>query len=219
MPVSHDYDWQLGMGSALETLCGQAYGAGQAQMLGIYMQRSWIILFISCFLILPVYIFAAPILKLFGQEAEIADLAGQFSVQIIPQLFSLALNFPAQKFLQAQSKVTVLAWIAFVALVLHMAMLWLFIYGLSLGTLGAAIAFNVTRWAIVLAQIVYIMGWCRESWTGLSWLAFRDMWAFVRLSLASAVMLCLEVWYMTTIFLLTGHLTNAVIAVCSLSIW
>ncbi|CAI8608751.1 unnamed protein product [Vicia faba] len=31
----------IGMGSALETLCGQAFGAGKLDMLGIYMQRSW----------------------------------------------------------------------------------------------------------------------------------------------------------------------------------
>ncbi|CAD5167169.1 unnamed protein product [Musa acuminata subsp. malaccensis] len=31
------------MGSDLETLCGQAVGAGQLHILGIYMQRSWII--------------------------------------------------------------------------------------------------------------------------------------------------------------------------------
>ncbi|KAL8491623.1 hypothetical protein ACS0TY_023281 [Phlomoides rotata] len=30
----------LGMGSALETLCGQAYGAEQHRMLGIYTQRA-----------------------------------------------------------------------------------------------------------------------------------------------------------------------------------
>eukprot|EP01018_Ginkgo_biloba_P034241 Gb_24168 [translate_table: standard] len=32
----------------------------------------------------------------------------------------------------------------------------------------------------------------RGVWTGLSWLAFRDLWAFVRLSVASAVMLCMN---------------------------
>lgn len=35
---------QLGMASALETLCGQAYGAKQYHMLGIYLQRSWLVL-------------------------------------------------------------------------------------------------------------------------------------------------------------------------------
>ncbi|KAF3773860.1 DETOXIFICATION 33 protein, partial [Nymphaea thermarum] len=39
------FGFLLGMGSALETLCGQAFGAGRLRMLGIYMQsqRSWVI--------------------------------------------------------------------------------------------------------------------------------------------------------------------------------
>jgi len=32
-------------------------------------------------------------------------------------------------------------------------------------------------------------GTCGEAWTGLSWKAFQNLWGFVRLSLASAVML------------------------------
>ncbi|KAA8516291.1 hypothetical protein F0562_016584 [Nyssa sinensis] len=50
----------LGMASALETLCGQAYGAGQYHMLGVYLQRSWIILFICSIFLLPVFIFTGP---------------------------------------------------------------------------------------------------------------------------------------------------------------
>ncbi|KAH7538085.1 hypothetical protein FEM48_Zijuj03G0161800 [Ziziphus jujuba var. spinosa] len=126
------FGFTFGMGSALETLCGQAYGAGQVHMLGIYMQRSWIVLLVSCFFILPIYIFAAPILKFFGQVDQIADLAGTFTLQTIPQVFSLAINFPCQKFLQAQSKVNVLAWIGFSALILHVSMLCLDINGLQI---------------------------------------------------------------------------------------
>ncbi|XP_048427097.1 protein DETOXIFICATION 35-like [Pyrus x bretschneideri] len=207
------YGFMLGMGSALETLCGQAFGAGQIHMLGIYMQRSCIILFVTAFLLLPIYIFATPILKWLGQEDDIANEAGKFTLQIIPQLFSLAINFPAEKFLQAQRKVKVLAWIAVLALVIHIGMLALFMYVFDWGTLGAAVSFNLTRWGISIAQAVYIMGW-----TGFSWLAFNDIWAFVRLSLASAVMLCLEIWYMMSILILTGGLSDAVIAVGSLSI-
>ncbi|KAM1471592.1 hypothetical protein FF1_041965 [Malus domestica] len=208
----------LGMASALETLCGQAFGAGQVHMLGIYLQRSWIILFVTTLFILPIYIFAAPILKLLGQEDDIANLAGKFTLQIIPQLFSLAINFPAQKFLQAQRKVKMLAWIAMLALVIHIGMIALFMYVFNWGTLGAAVSFNITRWAIAIAQVVYIMGWCKEGWTGFSWMALNEMWAFVRLSLASAAMLCLEIWYMMSILILTGRLPNAVIALGSLSI-
>lgn len=210
---------QLGMGSALETLCGQAFGAGQIDMLGVYMQRSWIILWISCIILMPIYIFATPILKFLGESHTIAVPAGEFSLLTVPQLFSLAINFPTSKFLQAQSKVSAIAWIGFIFLIIHTGLLWLFIYVFGWGISGAAIAFDLTSWGIAIAQVVYVVGWCKDGWKGLSWLAFKEIWAFVRLSVASAIMLCLEIWYMMSIIILTARLDNAVIAVDSLSIW
>ncbi|CAA3010713.1 DETOXIFICATION 35-like [Olea europaea subsp. europaea] len=208
----------LGMGSALETLAGQAFGAGQVHMLGIYMQRSIIILFATCVVQVPLYVFATPILKLLGQKDEIANQAGVFTLLVLPQLFSLAVIFPTQKFLQAQSKVSVLAWIAVLALVSQVFLCWLFIYVFGWGTYGAAIAFDLTGWITAFAQFGYVVGWCKDGWKGFSWSAFNDIWAFVRLSLASAVMLCLEIWYMMSIIVLAGNLDNAVTAVGALSI-
>ncbi|KAG6746517.1 hypothetical protein POTOM_051058 [Populus tomentosa] len=216
--ITFCFGFLLGMGSALETLCGQAFGAGQVHMLGVYLQRSCIILLVTCVILLPIFIFAAPLLKVLGQEAALAELAGKFTLLAIPNLFSWAIYFPTQKFLQAQRKVGVITWIAVVALVLHALWLWLFIYEFGWGITGAAIAFDLTGWLIALAQAVYVMGWCKEGWRGFSWLAFKDIWSFVTLSIASAVMLCLEVWYMMSIVILTGHLDNAVIAVGSLTI-
>nr|QEY08347.1 MATE efflux family protein member 2a [Crocus sativus] len=212
------FGFLLGMGSALETLCGQAYGAGQVEMLGVYMQRSWIVLLVSCVAMLPIYIFATPILKLLGQDEIIAEAAGHFALLIIPQMFAMAVNFPTQKFLQAQSKVLVLAWIGGVAILLHVALLSLFVFVFHWGLTGVAAAFNTSMWLVSLAQVAYVMGWCKDGWTGFSSSAFKEIWAFVRLSLASAVMLCLEIWYMMVLIVLTGHLGNAEIAVGSISI-
>ncbi|KAL3653547.1 Protein DETOXIFICATION 35 [Castilleja foliolosa] len=212
------FGFMLGMGSALETLCGQAFGAGQIHMLGVYMQRSIIILFSTCVLLLPLYIFATPILKLVGQPDEIAKPAGLYTLLSIPQLFSLAVVFPTQKFLQSQSKVGVLASIAVFALVVQTLLCWLFISVFGWGPVGAVVAFDLTNWISAIAQFVYIVGWCKDSWKGFTWAAFHDIWAFVRLSFASAVMLCLEIWYMMSIIILTGNLDDAVTAVGSLSI-
>ncbi|OIW19934.1 hypothetical protein TanjilG_30848 [Lupinus angustifolius] len=206
------------MASALETLCGQAFGAGQVEMLGVYMQRSWIILFGACVCLLPLYLYAEPILLLLGQDHEIAELAGTFTIQSIPQMFSLAINFPTQKFLQSQSKVGILAWLGFISLIVHIGILVLFIKVFGWGTTGAAAAYDISAWGVALSQMVYVVGWCQEGWRGFSWLAFKDLWAFVKLSFASAIMLCLEVWYFMTLIVLTGHLDNPVIAVGSLSI-
>ncbi|KAJ8533199.1 hypothetical protein K7X08_016088 [Anisodus acutangulus] len=109
----------LGMGSALETLCGQAFGAGQLRMLGIYMQRSWIILLTTACILVPIYVVSPAILLFAGQTTRISNAAGKFALWMIPQLFAYAMNFPIQKFLQAQRKVLVMAWISAGVLVLH----------------------------------------------------------------------------------------------------
>lgn len=113
----------------------------------------------------------------------------------------------------------VLAWIGFIALIVHIGLLGLFIFGLGWGLGGAALAYDISSWMVSISQLVYVVGWCKDGWTGLSWGAFKDLWAFVKLSLASAVMLCLEIWYMMVLVVLTGHLKDAEIAVDSISIW
>jgi MATE family multidrug resistance protein len=121
--------------------------------------------------------------------------AGKFALWMLPQLFAYALNFPIQKFLQAQRKVLVMAWISAVVLVLHTFFSWLLILKLGWGLTGAAITLNTSWWLIVIIQLLYIFITKSDgAWAGFSWLAFADLWGFVKLSLASAVMLwCVSV--------------------------
>lgn len=178
------------MGSALETLCGQAFGAGQVDMLGVYMQRSWVILNTTGFILMFFYIFAAPLLRLIGQTPDISKEAGKLAVWMIPQLFAYAMNFPIAKFLQSQSKIMAMAWISAVGLALHTLFSWLFMLKLGWGLVGGAVVLNLSWWFIVVAQLIYIFsGTCGRAWSGFSWKAFSNLWGFVRLSLASAVML------------------------------
>ncbi|XP_068326632.1 protein DETOXIFICATION 30-like [Pyrus communis] len=209
----------LGMGSALETLCGQAFGAGRLDMLGIYMQRSWVILNATAVLLSFFHIFAQQLLKLIGQPDDISKAAGQFAIWMIPQLFAYAMNFPLAKFLQSQSKIMVMAAISAVALVLHTLFSWLLMLKLGWGLVGAAVVLNASWWFIVLAQLVYIFsGTCGRAWVGFSWKAFHNLWGFVKLSVASGIMICLEYWYFMALVLFAGYLKNAKVAVDGLSI-
>ncbi|KAK1300120.1 Protein TRANSPARENT TESTA 12 [Acorus calamus] len=209
----------LGMGSALETLCGQAFGAGQLRMLGVYMQRSWVILICTACILIPVYVFSPPILIGIGQQKDIANLAGTFAIWMIPQLFAYALNFPIQKFLQSQRKVMAMAAVSGIVLVIHIFLSWLFIVELKLGLIGAALTLNFAWLLIDALQLVYIFwGTCGEAWSGFSWQAFNDLWEFVKLSLASAVMLCLEFWYLMMLIIITGYLPNPLVPVDAISI-
>jgi len=135
-------------------------------MLEVYMQRSWIILLISCLVLVLIYIFAAPLLKLLGQDHDVANLAGKFSILTMPSLFSLAINFPTQKFVQALSKVDVMSWIGFIVLIEHSVLLWLFIPVLGLGLQGGTAAYNIARWFTAIRQVVYAFGWCQDLGKG-----------------------------------------------------
>ena len=178
------------MGSALETLCGQAFGAGRASMLGVYLQRSWVILSATALILSLLYVFAAPILSFIGQTAAISAMAGIFSIYMIPQIFAYAINFPTAKFLQSQSKIMAMAGISGVALVIHTFLTWLVMSRFNWGLPGLALVLNASWWFIVVAQLVYIFGGtCGEAWSGFTWEAFHNLWGFVKLSLASAVMI------------------------------
>ncbi|WCJ31951.1 MATE efflux family protein [Euphorbia peplus] len=217
--VGFDFGLLLGMASALETLCGQAYGAKKYYMLGIYMQRSWIVLFLCCVMLLPLYLFASPFLKLLGQPEDIAELTGVVAKLMIPLHFSFAFQFPLQRFLQCQLKNSVIAWVSGVALVVHVMVSWLFVYRLQLGVVGIAMTLNFSWWVLAFGHFGYtVFGGCPLTWTGFSIEAFSGLWDFTKLSAASGVMLCLENWYYRILILMTGNLKNAEIAVDALSI-
>ncbi|RWW24538.1 hypothetical protein GW17_00011156 [Ensete ventricosum] len=182
------------MGSALETLCGQAVGAGQLNMLGVYMQRSWVISAATAVVLTPLYVFATPILRLLHQSEDISQVAGKYCGWIIPQLYAYAVNFPLQKFFQSQGKVWVITLVSGAVLGVHALLNWVVVSKLGRGLLGAAMVENVSWWLINLAQMIYLLaGFFPESWRGFSLSAFQNLGAFAKLSFASAVMLCVRV--------------------------
>uniref|UniRef100_A0A7N0TNB4 Protein DETOXIFICATION n=1 Tax=Kalanchoe fedtschenkoi TaxID=63787 RepID=A0A7N0TNB4_KALFE len=214
------YGVMLGMGSAVETLCGQAYGAHRYNMLGVYLQRSTIILMATGVPLMFIYIFSEPLLILIGQAREIAAEASVFVIGLIPQIFAYAANFPIQKFLQAQSIVAPSAYISLGVLALHLLLSWLVVFKLGFGLIGASLVLSFSWWLVVIFQFVYILvsKRCKSTWKGFSAQAFTGLWDFFKLSAASAIMLCLETWYFQILVLISGLLKNAEIALDSLSI-
>ena len=162
----------------------------QYHMLGIYMQRSWIVLFLCSILLLPMFVYAAPILKLIGQSTAVAEQTGLVAIWLIPLHFSFVFQFTLQRFLQCQLKTAVIAWVSGLALLVHVFVTWLFVYNLKVGLVGTAITLDFSWWLSVLGLFGYsVFGWCPLSWTGFSSQAFVGLWEFFRLSVASGVML------------------------------
>ncbi|XP_054811046.1 protein DETOXIFICATION 40 [Prosopis cineraria] len=214
------YGLLLGMGSAVETLCGQAFGANKYEMLGVYLQRSTILLTLTGILLTILYVFSEPILIFLGESPRIASAAALFVYGLIPQTFAYAVNFPIQKFLQAQSIVAPSAYISLGTLVIHLVLSWVFVYEIGLGLLGASLVLSLSWWILVIGQFAYIVksDKCKKTWQGFTVQAFSGLPEFFKLSAASAVMLSLETWYFQILVLLAGLLDHPELALDSLSI-
>ncbi|RDX82491.1 Protein DETOXIFICATION 40, partial [Mucuna pruriens] len=214
------YGLMLGMGSAVETLCGQAFGAQKFDMLGIYLQRSTILLSLAGLVLTVIYAFSERILIFLGESPTIASAAALFVYGLIPQIFAYAVNFPIQKFLQAQSIVAPSAYISAATLVVHLVLSWVVVFKFRLGLLGASLVLSLSWWIIVIGQFVFIVKSkrCRHTWQGFTWEAFTGLPEFFKLSASSAVMLCLETWYFQILVLLAGLLPQPELALDSLSI-
>ncbi|XP_071720015.1 protein DETOXIFICATION 24-like [Rutidosis leptorrhynchoides] len=209
----------LGMSSATETLCGQAFGAGQHHMMGIYLQRSWIVDFITLTVLLPIFIFGTQIYRLLGEDEAIAQSGGYMSLWFIPFIYNFVFSLTVQMFLQAQLKNMVIAWLSIFQFGLHIPLSWLLVNKLGYGVPGAMISLSASSWFLVIGEFIYIFGgWCPHSWKGFTVAAFKDLIPVVKLSISSGVMVCLELWYNAVLVLLAGYMANAEVAISAFSI-
>ncbi|KAK3029562.1 hypothetical protein RJ639_038451 [Escallonia herrerae] len=209
----------LGMSSATETLCGQSFGAGQYHMMGIYLQRSWIVDLITLTILVPVFIFGTQIYKLLGEQEDIAKAGGYISLWFIPFVYNFVFSLTIQMYLQAQLKNRIIAYLSIFQILLHVPLSYVFVYVLNWGIPGAMLALCTSSWFLVLGEFVYIFGgWCPDTWKGFSKAAFLDILPVEKLSLSSGVMVCLELWYNAILVLLAGYMQNAEVAISAFSI-
>lgn len=112
------------MALGLETLGGQAVGAGQYAELGYLTQLCIIVLVAMAVIISLLWTLAEPALLALGQDPTLARLAAQYMHLLIPSVFANAATQPLIKFLQSQGRTHPLAWAATITLVLHIPNNW-----------------------------------------------------------------------------------------------
>lgn len=211
----------LGMACALETLCGQAYGAEQYEKLGIYTYGGITCLIVLCFPICLIWTFTDKILMLVGQDREISIAARNFSVCLIPKLFAYAVLQPLIRFFQTQSLVLPLLVSSFATLCFQVPLSWVMVFKFELKSMGAALALGISFWFYVFLLSFYIIfsSKCQKTRGATFSRDFlQRIWEFFRLAVPSAAMVCLEWWSSEVLILLSGILPNPRIETSVLSI-
>ncbi|EMS57956.1 MATE efflux family protein 5 [Triticum urartu] len=213
--------WQTGMSFALDTICGQAFGANQDDMLGVYKQRAMLVLALASVPIAAVWANTGAILLHLGQDPEIAAGAGTYIRWMIPALFFYGWLQCHVRFLQAHKLVLPVMLSSGATAVSHVVVCWALVYRLRLGMRGAALANAVSYFTNVsiLAVYVRVSLSCKKSWTGFSLEALHGLFPFLKLAVPSALMVCMEWWSFEVMVIISGLLPNpkletAVLSIC-----
>ncbi|CAI0451565.1 unnamed protein product, partial [Linum tenue] len=201
----------IGMGSALETLCGQAYGAKQYAMLGVHAQRAMLVFGILSIPISVLWVFTGPILGVLKQDPEISAMAGESAPWLIPSILPFGILQSQTRFLQTQGITVPQMATTAVGCLVHGVVCWVLVDKLGMGNSGACLANGVTYWVIVivLAGYIKVSSSCRETWKSFSLEGAKGVLSFLKLGVPSAFMMCLEFWSFQVFIVLAGLLPDA----------
>ncbi|KAK2451498.1 protein DETOXIFICATION [Trifolium repens] len=201
-----------GMASALDTLCGQSYGAKQYRMLGIHMQRAMFILMITAIPLAIIWANTSSILIFLGQDPEISIEAGNYATLMVPCLFAYGLLQCLNRFLQTQNIVFPMMFSSAFTTILHLPLCWIMVYKSGFGSRGAAIAISISNWVNVTILSLYVKfsPSCKKTWNGFSKeaLALNNVPIFLKLAIPSAVMVCLNT--AATVWMIPFGLSGAI---------
>ncbi|KAJ0100904.1 hypothetical protein Patl1_04702 [Pistacia atlantica] len=193
-PLSLGFGFMVGLSGALETLCGQGYGAKLYRMLGIYLQASCIISFFFSIIISILWFFTEPILVLFHQDPSISKQAAVYMRYLIPGIFAYGFLQNVLRFLQTQSIVMPMVLFSALPMVIHFGIAYALVHWTSLGFKGAPLAASVSLWIsiLVLAMYVFFAKKLKHTWEGFSSESFRFILTNLKLALPSAAMVCVN---------------------------
>ncbi|XP_038687660.1 protein DETOXIFICATION 16-like [Tripterygium wilfordii] len=210
----------MGLASALDTFCGQSYGAKQYHMMGIHLQRAMFVLLLVSLPLSIIWAYTEPILNVLGQDPDISREAGAYAQFMIPGLFAVALIQCISRFLQMQNIVYPVMLASVITTLIHIVECWILVFKTDLGTRGAALANSISYWINVLLLALYVKfsPSCSKTWKGFSMEALHNIPSFLRLAIPSAIMVCLEMWSFELIVLLSGLLPNPKLQTSALSV-
>ncbi|OEL14877.1 Protein DETOXIFICATION 18 [Dichanthelium oligosanthes] len=211
-----------GLSGALETLCGQGYGAKAYRMMGVYLQASMVTSALFSVLVSLLWLYSEPVLVFLRQDPEVSRLAAVFLRYMIPAQFAYGFIQCTLRFLQTQSVVMPLVAFSLLPLAIHVGITHAFVNYLGLGFAGAAMATSVSLWLsfLMLAAYVRFSDMFKDTWGGFTTEALRHVLPGMKLAIPSAVMVCFEYWSIEILVLLAGlmpesQLSTSVIAMCA----
>mmetsp|Transcript_9292 Transcript_9292/g.14353 ORF Transcript_9292/g.14353 Transcript_9292/m.14353 type:complete len:515 (+) Transcript_9292:103-1647(+) len=207
----------VGLSSAMDTLCSQAYGAKESLRMGIYLQTGLIVLSFAFLIVCILTFFTEEILIALGQPVVVSELTEEFSLWLLPGIPFLYLYELLRKVLQAQNLATPMLVIAVIANSINAGLGYVLVYHTNIGWLGAAIArsvCNVSFGVMLLLYVISVRGIKDTFWSGWKLLeAWRGMGVFLSLGIPGLFQVCFEYWAFEVLAIMCGWMPNNIVAI------
>jgi len=206
----------FGLSSAMDTLCTQACGANEMQLMGTILQTGCIVLSAVSVITFVLCFFCTEVLIFLGQPKHVAELAGDFTTYLLPGIPFLFLYELLRKVLQAQNVATPMFYVSMVSNILNIGLGYYLVNFTFWGFLGAAVArtvASVTLPCLLLAYLFYEKKCIKSFWHG--WHlknAINGIPIFLSLGIPGMLQIGLEWWAYELLTVVCGWLPDGVTA-------
>ncbi|KAI9226162.1 MAG: mate-domain-containing protein, partial [Piptocephalis tieghemiana] len=220
-----------GAGSAVDTLCSQAYGSdqkdhplfGDALGSGGHLMRGAMAMTILTILLAFPWCFGVEwtLSHLTSHPPEIITMTGVFVRWTTPGLWPMAMFELARRYFQAQGYMAMGTWVLVLVLPFHLILNWALVWWspLAIGFIGAPLATSLSQWACFLLSLVYGWRMCGyepyipDHSSSFSSSPLLSPWT---IGTAGVMLICMEWWAFEVVTYLSGVL--GVVALASQAI-
>ncbi|GIL51836.1 hypothetical protein Vafri_7743 [Volvox africanus] len=144
-----------GGAAGLETLCGQAHGAGNFRLMRLVLLRAILVSWAVCLPVITLWLNAELLLTALGQSPSLVAEAASYLKSLAPSLFAYSLSESLQVYLVVQGRTQVTAMAKAIATALGPLYYWGCMFGLNLGLVGAGYAYALCK----ATNATILLGW------------------------------------------------------------
>lgn len=205
-----------GLATCLDTLCPQAYGAGNYKLVGLYLQKCVVLCLLLFVPIAAMWWRADDLLNLVvPNQPETTALARQYLRLLLPGMPGFILFECGKRYVQAQgnfhASTLVLLVCSPINILLNYVLVWDARFGIGFG--GAAISISITYWLMPILLLIYIfLAVGGKCWNGLTMDAFRSWESLVRLGVPGIIMVEAEFMAFEVLTIAASHFGTGTLA-------
>ncbi|KAF0699765.1 Aste57867_9692 [Aphanomyces stellatus] len=210
-----------GFSVSLCTLCGQAYGARNYELVGIWFQLGVVTLSLISVVMSLSFFYVGPVLAMINSDPETLALASLFCKYSVLSVWPQCFNCALRQYLQAQEIITPGTLVSFLSVPICVVANYVFIFTFNFGFVGSPLAQFVADVFQPLALFAYACWYKRlheKTWFGWTWACLRPdrVRRFVWLSMTMTLNVALDEWIYSVITAIAGSLGSLDLAANSI---